>query len=216
MDIITKAEAKAQGLTRYFTGKQCLRGHVSPRLVSTKNCCQCDLGRQQTPEARAAQAAFRQLPEVKAYNAERQQTPEGKAQHAVAVAKYYAANAEQIAARHAAYRKLNAEQIAAYGADYRKANPHIQNAIKAKRRATQLQATPPWVDFTAIKAIYKQCAERTRITGIPHAVDHVYPLQGLHVSGLHVAANLQILTASENSRKSNKLPTPEQIPSDLE
>ena len=40
-DIITKSEAKARGLKRYFTGKPCKRGHMCERSVSTSNCLEC-------------------------------------------------------------------------------------------------------------------------------------------------------------------------------
>lgn len=41
MDLITRKEAKSRGLKRYFTGKPCKRGHVSPRKVCDKRCIQC-------------------------------------------------------------------------------------------------------------------------------------------------------------------------------
>jgi hypothetical protein len=158
------------------------------------------------------------------------------------MAEYYKTNTERFAAQQAEYRKLNAERFAAYQAEYRqantervvayqaeyrklnaarraayrKANPHLRNAISAKRRATKLQQTPRWADFEAIKEVYRLGAEKTKTTGIKHAVDHIYPLISTEVCGLHVAANLQIITALENSRKKNRMPTPEQIPSDLE
>lgn len=77
-------------------------------------------------------------------------------------------------------------------------NPAKRNALTAKRRAAKLQRTPPWADLKAIEAIY------TRAQLLGEHVDHVIPLQGAYVSGLHVAENLQCLPASENSRKSNK------------
>lgn len=40
--IITRQAALAAGLTRYFTGKPCIRGHVDQRLVSTKSCRTCN------------------------------------------------------------------------------------------------------------------------------------------------------------------------------
>lgn len=122
-------------------------------------------------------------------------------------AKYYKSNAEKIAAQRALYRVVNVEKIAARNAKYVKDNPGKINAHAARRRAVKLQRTPPWLtkhDHADIAKIYELCAERTRVTGIQHAVDHVIPLQGRNVSGLHIAANLQIITAAENCSKNNK------------
>jgi 5-methylcytosine-specific restriction endonuclease McrA len=77
-------------------------------------------------------------------------------------------------------------------------------ARSAKRRAAKMQRAVPWADPAAIAAIYREAAEITRRTGIPHEVDHVIPLLGRRVSGLHIETNLQILTKRENARKSNK------------
>jgi hypothetical protein len=73
----------------------------------------------------------------------------------------------------------------------------IVNSIRAKRRASQLQRTVPWADLKAIKEFYKNCPKG-------YVVDHIIPLQGKNVSGLHVLNNLQYLTASENASKGNK------------
>lgn len=72
------------------------------------------------------------------------------------------------------------------------------------RRAAKLERTPVWSDDSAIRKMYDEAGKITRSTGIPHHVDHVIPLQGEKVSGLHVPENMQILPASENIRKSNK------------
>ena len=71
------------------------------------------------------------------------------------------------------------------------------NAISNKRRASKLQRTVGWSDYKAIKEFYKNCP-------IGYSVDHIVPLQGINVSGLHVLNNLQYLTQSENSSKGNK------------
>jgi hypothetical protein len=63
------------------------------------------------------------------------------------------------------------------------------------------QATPAWANRSAIQAIYREAARITKETGVPHHVDHIVPLRGKDVCGLHVENNLQILTAIENSRK---------------
>ena len=39
--IVTRAEASAAGLKRYFTGKACPKGHVSERLTRNSECLKC-------------------------------------------------------------------------------------------------------------------------------------------------------------------------------
>lgn len=41
MNIISKNEALAQGLKRYFTGRPCYRGHIAERLISNRKCLEC-------------------------------------------------------------------------------------------------------------------------------------------------------------------------------
>jgi hypothetical protein len=79
-------------------------------------------------------------------------------------------------------------------------------ADSAARRAGVRRATPLWVDRRALVEVYAACARRTAATGIPHEVDHVVPLKGARVCGLHVPWNLRIITAAENRAKSNRLP----------
>ena len=125
---------------------------------------------------------------------------------------YYEANKERNRARDKAYRKANKERINARGKAWREANKERVNArIKAwaksnnglrkatwaRRRAAKLQAIPAWANPDAIKGFYE--------TALPgEHVDHIVPLQGKTVSGLHCEANLQHLPASENQSKSNK------------
>jgi hypothetical protein len=66
-------------------------------------------------------------------------------------------------------------------------------------------ATPPWVDRSQILLIYEASVRATRETGIPHHVDHIVPLAGKNVCGLHVPWNLRAIPASENLSKGNSL-----------
>lgn len=71
-----------------------------------------------------------------------------------------------------------------------------------------IRATPKNIsskDRLVIKSIYKSAKKLTIETGIKYHVDHIIPLRGKYVCGLNVPWNLQILTAIENCRKSNKV-----------
>jgi hypothetical protein len=72
---MTRAEAKAQGLKRYFTGKPCPHGHISERHVSSMGCLACNAERvklpyQNDPDVHAKQAKYRRTPKRRAYMAE--------------------------------------------------------------------------------------------------------------------------------------------------
>lgn len=79
-------------------------------------------------------------------------------------------------------------------------------AIQANRRAKKLEATPKWLtkeQKLQIKQFYIDAARLTIETGILHHVDHILPLQGEGIRGLHTPWNLQILAESENAKKNN-------------
>jgi hypothetical protein len=67
------------------------------------------------------------------------------------------------------------------------------------------QAMPPWADREAMQAVYAEAQRLTEETGEPHEVDHVIPLLGREVSGLHVEYNLRVVRRTLNRRKSNRL-----------
>ena len=90
------------------------------------------------------------------------------------------------------------------GRVYHRSDAGIENALNAKRRATKLNATPAWADLEKIQQIYILCRQISETTGVLHHVDHVVPLQGRRVCGLHVETNLRIIPATENLTKANK------------
>ena len=103
-----------------------------------------------------------------------------------------------------AFHERNKEARAASHAEWARRNRHKRNAAVAKRNATKLCATPKWVDWEKVRAIYREARRISDFTGIPHHVDHIVPLQGKNVCGLHWELNLQIIPASENCEKFNK------------
>lgn len=87
-------------------------------------------------------------------------------------------------------------------------NPEKVMAIDARRRAAIKNRTPSWFtedDHWIVEQAYDLAAKRTSIFGFSWHVDHIIPLQGKLVSGLHVPYNLQVIPAVENLKKSNKL-----------
>ena len=80
---------------------------------------------------------------------------------------------------------------------YYEQNPHKVIATNARRRAAKLNATMKWGQ-AGIEEIYEEAREEGM------HVDHIVPLRGELVSGLHVRHNLQLLTASQNASKGNR------------
>jgi len=111
--------------------------------------------------------------------------------------------------------KANPERFKASVNKYRAANPGIILANNAKRRAAKLQRTVIWANPDAIKEVYKDCEEinlAAKTSGCTETfvVDHIVPLQGELVSGLHIESNLQIITTKENNEKHNNF-VPERL-----
>lgn len=130
---------------------------------------------------------------------------------AVDLARRYRENIEErkayAASYGAVYKKENKESLAIKKREWRLANPGKYAAYCAKRRAVKLQATPLWLteqQFEEMEFFYIEAARLTKETGISHEVDHIIPLQGKNVRGLHVPWNLQILTKTDNISKGNK------------
>ncbi|HRH28262.1 MAG TPA: hypothetical protein PKV17_05720 [Aquabacterium sp.] len=71
------------------------------------------------------------------------------------------------------------------------------------QRAKRLRRFPAWADRKALANFYHEARRLTLETGVTHEVDHVIPLVGDLVSGLHVETNLQVLPKDMNRKKSN-------------
>jgi hypothetical protein len=118
---------------------------------------------------------------------------------------YRTANPDKRKQACAAYRSANSEKEKAYAKKWREDNkPHLA-AKSAARRALRQNATPPWVDFEAIQEVYDFAAVMSADTGEPWHVDHIHPLKHELICGLHWAGNLQVLPASTNLSKNNRI-----------
>jgi len=77
-------------------------------------------------------------------------------------------------------------------------------ASRANRRARQEEATPSWltaIHKAQIQEMFEIAKAKETQTGKKYHVDHIIPINGGDVSGLHVPWNLQLLTATENLSK---------------
>ena len=188
MDKITLKDAKAAGLKRYFTGNPCKNGHVSERSVSSRACLKCTNAR------------------VKLFfeaNKELVRTRKAEAQ------RNYRKNYPQKAKEsRQAWAESNRAKDQSYKKKWQTENKGVVNYLTRKRQAAKLQRTPSWLteeDHWMIQEAYALAALRTKLFGFPWHVDHILPLQGKVVSGLHVPINLQVIPGKDNVRKGNRM-----------
>lgn len=116
-------------------------------------------------------------------------------------------NPEKAKAKYLKYRHANLEKVNSYNRLRRLSNLAKDAAKTAKRRSRKREATPNWLTEEHLQQILKFYEESNRLsesTGIKHHVDHIVPLRGKNVCGLHVPWNLRVITAVENLKKRNK------------
>jgi len=207
-------QAMQSGMKTYRTEKPCSRGHIDDRNTLTGQCVTC-----------------RRENERKRYKLNSEKIIEKKKT-------YYLINADKIKQnrrlryaedpekertvskiRSAQWRADNPNKVKAQRPlknAYKKTNPHKLSSLLAKRRAAKIQRTPKWLtddDFWMIEQAYEIAAIRSKLTGFSWHVDHIYPLQGRTVSGLHVPSNLRVIPWYDNLSKANKFPDAEIVTS---
>lgn len=119
-------------------------------------------------------------------------------------------NKQEILLQQKTYRKSTKVRKSNYLKEYYKTNKDHFLARNARRRASKLCATPTWLtkeELQEIEELYEIARAFRLYTGEDYHVDHIVPLQGKDVCGLHVPWNLQVLSATENLSKSNKFAT---------
>jgi hypothetical protein len=185
----TRTEAKAAGAKYYFTGEPCKHGHTAPR--KTKGACvEClKVEWEQGNTTRAEY--FRQYNKSDAGEEAKQ--------------RYYEKNRAHVIAR--AQARPTAEKQA-YKSKYKQNNPDLCKTLTSFRRRRFRDATPPWLtrkQKLEIRQLYQIAITMSKTTGERYVVDHIVPLQGEIVCGLHVPWNLRVTTQEENLKKSNKV-----------
>jgi hypothetical protein len=230
MNKISRQEAKDAGLKRYYTGEPCPHGHIAERLISTRRCTECnrlDARKRYHADAEAARAYVRawrkSSPERIAKEREKVNRYKEENKEALAQKQFekYHADPEKYRARTRKWVKENREKHLAQRKAWRQKNieaerersrlwvlrnPHKNAADSAKQRAAKLRATPAWADKNELLVFYTLARDAEKMVpgDVKFHVDHIVPLRGKHVCGLHVPWNLQILEQSENCSKGNK------------
>ena len=127
-----------------------------------------------------------------------------RAQCVECVKKYAKINKKNINEYYKSWCINNPEKVQEKSKKYAQKNKGLLNAKNIKRKTTKLKATPKWANLIAIKAKYQLAAMFNKETEQRWHVDHIVPLKGKNVCGLHVEYNLRVIPAKENLKKSNR------------
>ncbi len=178
--------AKNCGDRFYFTDKPCKHGHTSVRIVSDGRCTICAQNWSNEYRRTHLEACRKTIRDH--YN-------KNKKLYIDRAIKWAIENSEKKHESKTRYAQSDVGKLVKYEGC-------------ARRRATKMNATPSWLtddDIQEIRNIYEQAKILSEKHGIKYHVDHVIPLSGKNVSGLHVPWNLQILTKKDNMLKSNRI-----------
>lgn len=121
-----------------------------------------------------------------------------------AKAKYYQDNKDECDRKSKLWSEDNREKSREIKLRYNKSNPDVMAKAKTKRRNAERKCVPEWSETHKIKTVYKKARWLGTLTGKKYHVDHIIPIQGDNVCGLHVWSNLQILEDSINCSKGNR------------
>jgi hypothetical protein len=175
VQVIARKAAMNAGLVHYFTAKSCRNGHTTMRFVACGTCLAC-----------AREKSLRR------HHAD----PDAAA-----------ARAKRFHERNPDYSEKNRNRINAVSRAYRERNKERYAMHRANQRAAMKSATPGWFgefDEFVISEAFKLAKAREIITGSKWEVDHIIPVSGKNVCGLHVGGNIQVIPRGQNRRKSNK------------
>jgi 5-methylcytosine-specific restriction endonuclease McrA len=195
--IISRAQARAAGLDRYFTAQTCRRGHIAERRVSNYACIPCEAARGLAWHAANPEKVSASEAKYKATNREAIQKRR---------AAYRAANAERLRADRSAQRQRDPEKNRKEMREYRLSNPEKRANLERNRRA-RLRAAEGFHTDEDIARIYEaqkgRCACCQSKVNRRAPVDHIHPLAR---GGSNWPKNLQILCKPCNSSKKDKDP----------
>lgn len=136
--------------------------------------------------------------------------------------KYYQDHKEQCTMNNLLWTKANPTKVSLSKLKWRTNNPEVNRTLQeqyfsnhrsyyvskgAEYRARKLHATPSWLtldDLFVIEEMYDLARLRTATTAIKWEVDHIVPLRGELVCGLHIPSNLRVIPKRDNCQKGNR------------
>lgn len=198
----SRGEALARGMMHFFPGIPCSNGHTGAWFAKWNACLECGADRMQT-----RRIANRELHRARwrRWYAER-----GHAYKPIRNRKRKEAyHRRGLSPKMVRYLEINRAKILAGKKLSRQTNRHVYLSYARKREAMKKNALPPWADLLEIRAVYAEAARKTAETGVQHEVDHIIPIMGRGVCGIHVSWNLRVITKAENRSKNNRTPPPE-------
>jgi len=182
-------EAKKLGLEFYNNGRPCKNGVFGMRKTKCGGSCFCSSCYKEKKERAMKWQEKKRRASGVAPRSCSQQTKEQRKSY---YKKWVEKNRKKVNDRHKKWVGKNREKLRPYQSAY--------NAIRWKRTSDTLAK----LHFEKIVTVYKKRDRIIKETGIEHHVDHIVPLLGKNVCGLHVPWNMQIIPAKQNRVKSNK------------
>lgn len=193
--VISRADALKLRRLRYFTGKACAKGHISERAVSNWTCLACINERQQADRAAHPDKHLKR-------DRERYWKDPDKSRAALRTSRLNNLEARQEYDRQRYQDPVRQADQKARAVQWGRDNPGKRAALIAGYRAAKKKATPSWLTPAQRKEIRQFYLDAEAREDEWH-VDHIVPLKGENVCGLHVPWNLQLLTGDDNRRKRN-------------
>lgn len=220
MNTVVRKEAISLGLEFYFTGKACKNGVVTARKTSN-SCCQCDKCIVQHNQkyktyrknnSEKVKQYFKQRYEnnpehVKEIKKKSQSKPEVRQKLTKGAFIWKRKNPDKVKESNKKHYENNKKSVLERNRLWKESNPNKVRSYLAKRKLLKSNASCLQSELTEFvyEEVYSLCKLRESLTGFKWNIDHMIPLNGRNVSGLHVWNNFQCIPATINTSKQNKL-----------